>query len=123
MNRDILNTLLDANDFVSGQELSEKLGVTRTTICNNIKEIRKAGFTVESVTNKGYKITEKTRHINEVLIGRNLTTSYLGRFIYETEETPSTNTFLKQKASEHGPEGALAVTHMQTAGKGSTGRV
>ena len=123
MNRDILNTLLDANDFVSGQELSEKLGVTRTTICNNIKEIRKAGFTVESVTNKGYKITEKTRHINEVLIGRNLSTSYLGRVIYETEETPSTNTFLKQKASEHCPEGALAVTHMQTAGKGRLGRV
>ena len=93
MNKDILNTLLDAQDFVSGQELSDKLGVTRTTICNNIKEIRKAGFEVESVTNKGYKITQKTKNINAVLIERNLKTKTLGRTIYEKEETTSTNTY------------------------------
>lgn len=123
MNKDILNTLLDAQDFVSGQELSEKLGVTRTTICNNIKEIRKAGFQVESVTNKGYRITEKTRHINAVLIERNLKTKTLGRTIYETQETESTNTYLKQAFLNGCPDGSLAVTHMQTAGKGRLGRV
>lgn len=123
MNKDILNTLLDAQDFVSGQELSDKLGVTRTTICNNIKEIRKAGFEVESVTNKGYKITQKTRNINAVLIERNLKTKTLGRTIYETEETPSTNTYLKQASLEGCPDGSLAVTHLQTAGKGRLGRV
>lgn len=123
MNKDILNTLLDAQDFVSGQELSEKLGVTRTTICNNIKEIRKAGFQVESVTNKGYRITEKTRHINAVLIERNLKTKTLGRTIYETQETESTNTYLKQASLKGCPDGSLAVTHMQTSGKGRLGRV
>lgn len=123
MNNDILNALLDADGFVSGQELSDRLGVTRTTVCNNIKEIRKAGFKVESVTNKGYRITENTRHINALLIERKLKTQKLGRTIYETEETPSTNTYLKQAALEGCPDGALAVTHLQTAGKGRLGRV
>lgn len=123
MNNDILKALLDAEDFVSGQELSQRFSVTRTTICNNIKELRKAGFVVESVTNKGYKITETTRHINSVLIERNLKTHILGKVIYETEETKSTNTCLKKLWAEGCPNGALAVTHLQTAGKGRLGRV
>lgn len=123
MNKDILKALLEAGDFVSGQELSERFNVTRTTICNNIKEIRKAGFVVESVTNKGYRIKEATRHINSVLIESYLKTEVLGRAIYETEETASTNTYLKKAYAQGCPQGALAVTHMQTAGKGRLGRV
>lgn len=123
MNNDILKALLDAEDFVSGQELSQRFSVTRTTICNNIKELRKAGFVVESVTNKGYRIKENTRHINAALIQRYLKTQFLGRTIYETEETESTNTCLKEAWGEGCPNGALAVTHLQTAGKGRLGRV
>lgn len=123
MNNDILKALLDARDFVSGQELSQRFSVTRTTICNNIKELRKLGFQVESVTNKGYRITENTRHINSVLIERYLETSFLGRTIYETEETDSTNNDLKKAFLKGCPMGALAVTHMQTAGRGRLGRV
>jgi Biotin operon repressor len=53
----ILNLLKKSTeDFISGQIISEKLGVSRTAIWKYINILRKEGYTIDSYSKKGYKL-------------------------------------------------------------------
>ena len=55
----ILQALLKADsDFVSGNDLAEKLGVSRVSIWGRMEQLRSQGFEFEAVTRKGYRITK-----------------------------------------------------------------
>ena len=51
-----------------------------------------------------------------------LRSEYMGRSLYYYEETDSTNLRIRQLADEGADEGTLAVSDMQTAGRGRRGR-
>ena len=51
----VLKTLTEnKGSYISGEELSKTLNVSRTTVWNAIKALREAGYPIESSTNKGY---------------------------------------------------------------------
>ena len=53
----ILGILLKNKEtFISGEEISHKLGVSRTAVWKSIGKLRDEGFEVESVPNKGYRL-------------------------------------------------------------------
>ena len=56
MKSKILKELKNAGDYVSGQQLCERLGVSRTAVWKHIKALRAEGYEIDSVTNKGYKL-------------------------------------------------------------------
>ena len=58
MRQDILEYLLEhRGEFVSGQKLSDVLGITRTAVWKHICTLREKGYIVESFTKKGYRLT------------------------------------------------------------------
>lgn len=108
-------------EFISGEKLSEELGVSRTTVWKNIKALREEGYKIESYSKRGYKLNESADMISEVEIKPHLKTEFIGREYIHMEEVDSTNEEVKRVQAEH-KEGLVIVAEEQTAGKGRLGR-
>ena len=81
MKEKILQLLEEADGFVSGQQLCEALGVSRTAVWKAISALRADGYEIEAVTNRGYRLRaiENADVFNGVEIERRLRTKWVGR--------------------------------------------
>ena len=52
----ILRKLKESRGYLSGQQLSEALGVSRTAVWKIIRKLKQDGYPIEAVTNKGYRL-------------------------------------------------------------------
>ncbi len=122
----ILRRLREAQDYLSGQELSEDLGISRTAVWKNIRNLKKEGYPIEAVTNRGYRLsaveTEDADLFNEEEILRHLKTAWVGHPFYFAAETGSTNEDVFRLSGQGSPQGTAAVAAIQTAGRGRRGR-
>ncbi len=120
---DILYMLRDAKDYVSGQQLCERLGVSRTAVWKVINQLKAEGYQIESVTNKGYRLTESPDILSKSEISSRLKTEWAGRELYYFDETGSTNIDAKHYAEDGSKHGTVVVADMQTSGRGRRGRM
>ncbi|MCR5702253.1 MAG: biotin--[acetyl-CoA-carboxylase] ligase [Lachnospiraceae bacterium] len=118
----ILNMLKTTNDYVSGQEICDTLGLSRTAVWKHIKALKSDGYEISSVNNRGYRLESAPDILDEKVIKDNMKTSWLGKDIIYLPETDSTNTQVKRIAENGGAHGTVVVTDKQTAGKGRRGR-
>lgn len=123
-NEEILKKLRDAGGYVSGQELCEYYGVSRTAVWKAIKQLEKDGYVIEAQNNKGYRLVEKEDAdvFTKVEIESYLDTAWIGRKLVFRKETGSTNLDAKELAEKGEAAGAVVVADMQTAGRGRRGR-
>ena len=116
---DILAELKQSEDFVSGEALSNKFKISRTAVWKHINSLKKDGYEIVSITNKGYRLCGA-----DVLSAEEITpllkTKQLGRNIVCVHETESTNTLAKKE--NHMPDGTLFVADKQSAGRGRRGK-
>ena len=63
MKTEILTLLRETDGYVSGQELCEKFGVSRTAVWKVIKQLEAEGYEIEAVRNRGYRL----RFLGDVL--------------------------------------------------------
>lgn len=123
MRKEIINILKNhAGDYISGEDISNKLGITRAGIWKHIKTLREAGYEIESVSNRGYKLIGTPDVITEEEINEYLKTKYVGRNYKHFNEIDSTNTQCKRECSENIIEGMVIVSEEQSKGKGRLGR-
>ena len=110
-------------DFVSGESLSHKLGVTRSAIWKNISKLRDEGYLIESFPRKGYCLSRISEMLLPNEIREGLETEVFGRGeIIHFREIDSTNAKAKELADQGAPEGTLVVSETQTKGRGRKGR-
>lgn len=122
-NEKIIKALLDKlHDFLSGQELADELGVSRTAIWKKIQNLRKLGFGIEGSSAKGYRLTAIGDAIIPDEIKKNLKTRIIGKEIIYKAVTQSTNTDAFELAKEGALEGTCIIAEVQTAGRGRLGR-
>lgn len=108
---------------MSGQQLCDRFGVTRTAVWKVINQLKKEGYQIESVSGKGYRLIEgPVDMLSESEIASRLQTEWAGRKLYYFESTGSTNTDAKRLGEEGNPHGTVVVADIQTAGKGRRGR-
>ena len=43
-------------NYLSGEALSEELGISRTAVWKAIRTLRDEGYTIKAVTNRGYRL-------------------------------------------------------------------
>jgi BirA family biotin operon repressor/biotin-[acetyl-CoA-carboxylase] ligase len=123
MRHQILQYLrLNSDKYISGQTLSNKLGVSRTAIWKHINALREQGYQISSSTNLGYKLEGIPDVITENDILQELRTKILGRNIYCFEQVESTNTVAKEFARQGAPHGTAITAENQTKGRGRLGR-
>ena len=110
------------SDFVSGEELSKMLGISRTAIWKHINILREEGYNIESVNKKGYRLTGSAKDLlNPQNIYHNLKTEFIGKNIIHLESIDSTNDYLK-KIGNDVQNGTVVISEEQTKGKGRLGR-
>ena len=112
----ILNRLKSAPDYLSGEQLSRELDVSRAAINKHIMALRQMGYPIESITNRGYRLLAHNLFNQLELDGLIARGGYpvTGQF-YDTID--STNQAAKQV---HQP--SLIVALEQTKGRGRRGR-
>jgi len=120
---EILNCLRGCGGYVSGEELSEKLGVSRTAIWKNINTLRDSGYEIESITNRGYRLVSRPDILSQEEISAGLNTKFLAKNIYCYNDIDSTNEEAKRQALRGAPNGSLFITEQQSGGKGRLGRM
>ncbi|MCI8682430.1 MAG: biotin--[acetyl-CoA-carboxylase] ligase [Lachnospiraceae bacterium] len=127
MKTEILRLLRQAEpgSYVSGQELCERLGVSRTAVWKSMKQLKETGYEIEAVQNRGYRLVFVPDILSKNEIESCLSTKWLGHPIRYYDEIDSTNTEAKRVAEEtRGTEGhgTVFVADMQTFGRGRRGR-
>lgn len=114
MKEKILKILTENDDYISGEEIGEILGISRAAVWKNIVKLREKGYKIESVSNRGYKLNDKVDILNSDEIKYE-------DFIH-LEEIDSTNEEGKRRANNGCKSGLIIVSDKQTAGKGRLGR-
>jgi len=119
---EILGILKKNRGYISGQELSEKLNISRTAVWKTVGKLKADGYRIEAVRNRGYRFLSGT----DVLNGTELKEVLKGNpFVRKSEFYPSIDS-TNRRAKELGESGEtgplLVVADEQTAGRGRRGR-
>ncbi len=118
----ILDLLKQNQSYVSGEQISNKIGVTRAAIWKGIKKLQEEGYIIESKTKIGYKLIQEPDVVTTSLLKPLLKNNKLVQEIYYKDELNSTNEFAKSLAREGALEGTIVIADTQTSGKGRLGR-
>ena len=121
MKSKILEILEKRSTFVSGEEISKELGISRAAIWKHIKKLRELGYEIQSKTNEGYKLIKTPDSQIQYELERLLDTEIIGKKIIFLKEVDSTNNRAKQIALEE-KEGTVIISEKQTSGRGRRGR-
>ena len=119
---EILKAIKEENGFVSGQELCDRFGVSRTAVWKAIGQLKEEGFQIEAVRNKGYRLLSSDDVITEAELMSSMEGGFIKKIVYY-EETDSTNIRARKLAEEGASDGTLVVTDFQSAGRGRRGRM
>lgn len=122
MKTEILRYLKDAEGYLSGQELCERLGVSRTAVWKVIRQLQEDGYEIEAIRNRGYRLAESGDVFTEAELKSVISTRVTGHNLVFLDKVDSTNTRAKQLAEAGAPDGTVVVAETQSAAKGRRGR-
>ncbi len=95
--------------YVSGEQISKDLKVSRTAIWKHINVLKERGYIFESSTRKGYRLLYAPDLLTPLEIEGVLRTESFGRKVVYFEMTPSTNEEAKKIAREGAEEGTIGL--------------
>ena len=122
MKSEILTFLRKRGEYVSGQELCEHFGVSRTAVWKAIGQLKKEGYHIEAVQNRGYLLPAEQELFGQNELESRMNTKWAGYPVKFYDSLSSTNLQAKLDAENGAEEGTLIVADMQTAGRGRKGR-
>lgn len=122
MKSSILALLRERGDYVSGQEICERFGVSRTAVWKAVGQLKQEGYQINAVQNRGYLLTEEQELFGQHELESRMDTKWAGHPLACYEVLGSTNLQAKLDAENGAGHGALIVADMQTAGRGRRGR-
>lgn len=117
----VLQALHQSEEFCSGEQLCKALGVSRNAIWKAVTQLRKEGYVIEAVTNRGYRLGKEQDLMEEPAIRAALHTSIVGKRILFLPVTPSTNIEARKFAFDRAYGGAVFLTEQQTEGRSKRG--
>ena len=109
-------------DFISGESIAGKLGISRTAVWKHIQKLRQNGYQILSSERCGYKLKDAPDLLlpSEIQIG--LSTEIIGKKMEYHPSVESTNRVAKALAYHGAEEGTIVVAEEQTGGKGRLDR-
>ena len=124
MSRELVLSLLRdrPGEYVSGEQMSQILGISRAAVWKAIEGLRQEGYEVSSVRNRGYCLEFSPDCLREWEMAGALKDCRLGNRLLCLEQIDSTNTECKRQALTGAPEGLAVLAQEQTAGRGRAGR-
>lgn len=117
--------LLSDGEYHSGQQLGERLGVSRAAVWKQLRKLEDLGIPMEAVKGQGYRLSSPM----ELLDGHSIVTAlsresrqHLSRLFVE-EVLPSSNEFLRHRFQQGAGHAEACLVEQQSAGRGRRGRV
>ena len=111
-----------SQDYLSGEEISRQLAVSRTAVWKHIQELKNHGYEIEAHPRKGYRLKSRPDLLLPEEIRAGLATQLLGKHIVHFYDTSSTNNEAKRLAADDAVEGTIVVSEAQTLGRGRLNR-
>ncbi|MEI8345404.1 MAG: biotin--[acetyl-CoA-carboxylase] ligase, partial [Candidatus Omnitrophota bacterium] len=108
--------------YVSGEDISAKLKVSRTAIWKEIQGLRDLGYQIEAFPHLGYRLTDIPDKLFADEIGYELKTQTIGRKIISYESLDSTNDAVRKFGQDGLAEGVCVFAEAQRKGRGRLGR-
>jgi len=115
MKADILRALRERGDYVSGQVLSKKLGISRVSVWKRIRSLKQDGYVIEA-SPKGYRLISSP----DLLLPCEFPD--WEEKIHHFQEIGSTMDVARGLARKGVVEGTIVIAESQTRGKGRLGR-
>lgn len=122
MKTELLKMLRETEGYLSGQQLCENFGVSRTAVWKVMQQLKEEGYRIEAVKNKGYRLESAPDVVTSEELDSRLHTCWLGRPCIFLERVGSTNNYAKKLAEEGAVSGTVIITEEQTEGRGRRGR-
>lgn len=122
MKAELLKILRESGAYVSGQQLCEHFGVSRTAVWKVVRQLKDEGYEIEAVKNKGYCIREAPDVMTSEELKSRIHTKWMAQNCLYLTSVDSTNNYAKKIAEEGAEEGTLVISDEQTGGKGRRGR-
>lgn len=114
----------NSETFISGEDLAKALNISRAAISKIIKEIKNEGIVIESVPNKGYKLSNTNDLISRDIIKNSLQKNGFNLDVYFHKIVNSTNLEAKRLILNSSiPNPSLIIANEQSQGKGRFGKI
>lgn len=110
------------HEDLSGQQIAEKLGVTRAAVWKAVNTLKSEGYRIEAANNRGYRLHVESDVLSAEGIYPQLKEKYQDREVVVYKSIDSTNQEVKRRALDGAKEGLVVLSEEQTAGKGRRGR-
>jgi len=108
--------------YLSGEQVSQILGISRTAVWKHIKALKAAGYEIESISNKGYRLKSASSDLDALALKMIINQTNVVKAGYYFEQIDSTNQEAKRHALSGQRINQLFVADEQTAGRGRLGR-
>lgn len=108
--------------YFSGEEIAARLAVSRAAVWKAVNSLRKEGYEIDAVPNKGYRLAADTDILSIQGIEKYLDPVCRTLNLCVLPAAESTNTLLREKANAGFPEGTVILANTQTKGRGRRGR-
>ncbi len=112
-----------ASVYVSGEEISRRLKVTRTAVWKKVQRLRAVGYEIEASRRLGYRLVQSPDLLTPEEVLPDLTTKSLGKRVYYFTALDSTNTEAYGLALQGAREGEIVIAEAQKKGRGRVGRL
>lgn len=122
MKDQILELLRREPGYLSGQEMSNRLGVSRAAVWKAVEALRKEGYTIDSAPNRGYRLNAPTGRLSLREISARLEDHPWASLVQVLDCVDSTNNLAKTLAAQGAPAGTVVIAERQTGGRGRLGR-
>src|SRR4030067_2307956 len=108
--------------FLSGEESSRRLKVSRTAVWKRMKRLRRLGYEIEALTRSGYRLIQSPDLLTPSEIRPFVKTKWMGKTIHHFHTLDSTNSKAYQLALDGAEEGEVVISESQEKGRGRLGR-
>jgi BirA family biotin operon repressor/biotin-[acetyl-CoA-carboxylase] ligase len=122
MQEKILEFLKRKDGYVSGDTISQRLGISRQALWKHIQELKGLGYDIVAVPHLGYKLESRPDRLFDFEITHGLNTKIFGKKILYFDSLSSTMDMAMQMGMKGLPEGTLVLAESQTKGRGRLGR-
>lgn len=123
MQERIIQFLKESDGYISGEEISQRLNMSRAAIWKHMQELRSQGYEIAAVPHLGYQLVMCPDKLLSFEIQSGLNTKIIGKKIIVLDTVTSTMDEAFRLGMENCPEGTVVCAEAQSKGRGRLGRV
>ena len=120
--RTVIEILRDNPGFVSGQAISDSLGISRNAVHKHVNSLRARGYRILGISRRGYRLEEEPCRLAMPVVAKLTRGAHSGSSLQLLRRDRVHQRRGKALAADGAPEGTVVVAECQLKGRGRLGR-